>query len=249
MGKVIDSASNVLFGKPGGELKNFNAQGVNTPTGAIGTGTGAINLTRPEDFQSILNQLTQSGLQQAGDIGNLLPLVAPGFGKLTEAAKASMQASTDAFNASRRKAIGDLRDNLARRRISGSSFASDTLSRAEKEFALGEAQLKSQQEMIGAEMFLKELDTTFQLTQAKYKAEQSAFAREIDQGNFELGIAAQMASGVSGIMAQNAQSLAQVEADYAGGRAGLIGIGLGGAAGYALPGISTLQGATLGAGI
>ena len=242
MGKAIDSASNMLFGKPGGELGNFNAQGVNAPTAAIGTGTGAINFTRPSDFQSLLDQLTQSGLQQSTDIGNLLPMVSPGFGRLTDAAKASLQASMDSYNASRRKAIGDLRENLARRRVAGSSFASDALSRAEKEFALGEADLKSKQEMIGAEMFLKELDTTFQLTQAKYQAEQSAFARQIEQGNYELGIAAQMASGVSTIMAGNAQTLAQVQADYAGGRAGLIGAGLG----YAVGGP---VGAMIGAGI
>ena len=240
--KIVGGASNMVFGKPGGELGNFNPQGVNSPAFAIGTGQGAINLNRGTEFQNLLSELMLSGGRQTSSLDYLAGQVTPGFGRLTEAAKASAEASIGAFNASRRKAIGDLRENLARRRVSGSSFASDALSRAEKEFALGEAQLKSQQEMIGAEMFLKELDTNFQLTQARYKAEQSAFAQQIDQGNFELGIAATMASGVSSVMAGNAQTLAQVEADYAGGRAGLIGAGLG----YAVGGP---VGAMIGAGI
>lgn len=80
------------------------------------------------------------------DLEGLKPLVAPGYSELRER---RMQAVADA----ERRATGDLQESLGRRRIKGSSFASDTLSRNQAEFG----KLASDTE---AQTLLEEIDTT-----------------------------------------------------------------------------------------
>ena len=62
------------------------------------------------------------------DLRGLRASVQPGFGRLTRAAQA-------AVDNARSRAKGDIKDQLARRRILGSNFGADALIRAEREFA------------------------------------------------------------------------------------------------------------------
>ncbi len=70
------------------------------------------------------------------DLQGIRSEVKPGFGRFTEAAL------TAAANA-RSRAKGDIKDQIARRRLLGSSFGADTLVRSEKEFAQLENQFTS----------------------------------------------------------------------------------------------------------
>lgn len=90
----------------------------------------------------ITNQIVQNLQQQRNR-------VAPGFGELT-------RTRVNAIRDNRDRVVGNLRDNLARRRISGSRFASDDIARTEREFA-------RQEDLIRAESFLQELDATVRL--------------------------------------------------------------------------------------
>lgn len=80
-----------------------------------------------------------------------------------EATKITLAGSRAALESSRRRAIGNLRDNLQRRRVLGSSFGQDALTRAEAEFGLQEAQIAEQEDLIS-------------LDEKKY-AQQDAFNR------------------------------------------------------------------------
>ena len=62
----------------------------------------------------------------ANQLGSLREQLTPGFGALT-------QARVDRLEHQKSKAVGDLRENLARRRIGGSSFAGDAEARVARE--------------------------------------------------------------------------------------------------------------------
>lgn len=83
------------------------------------------------------------------DARDLRPLVAPGFSKLRDA---RLNAIEDARSAT----TSNLKESLARRRVSGSSFGNDALSRTQAEFS----KQKSQAE---AQTILEELDATLQI--------------------------------------------------------------------------------------
>lgn len=127
-----------------------------------------------------------------GDItGDLRATVAPGFNDL-------LRTRLDSINDSAHKAIGDLRQNLQSRRVLGSSFGNDTLTRAEAEFG-------RVREQATADSFLKSLDVNNQLLQQQYKAYSDRFNTKLAELNLEGGIASQFASKASDIFAANAQ--------------------------------------------
>lgn len=118
----------------------------------------------------------------------------PGFGALTAA---RVQSAKDAGAAG----ISNLRGDLARRKVLGSSFASDALSRAELEVgkAVGEAKAQS---------FLEELDAMTKILQQEY----STITGALQVNLAELGAGSQAVAALNGLSidAQNlyAQQLA-----------------------------------------
>lgn len=117
---------------------------------------------------------TRGRIRDAGDEfvdaqNELIADVRPGFGRLTEARLQQIE------NA-RSRAVGNLRENLARRRVLGSSFGRDALARTESEFA-------QQSERAAAQGFLQELDATNRLIQQRLNARQNTVQRELDAVN------------------------------------------------------------------
>lgn len=163
------------------------------------------NKERKGLFQSLSDTLNE----RSGEIGNLLPLVSPGFGNIT---KSRVQAVKDAA----RRSVGNLSDTLSRRRVFGSSFGQDAIARAEAEFGKKEAEVR-------ARSFLEELDLTTQLIEKKFNAAQGAVQAIIDNLNIEANIGTQLASNATAALQQNAALQAQVAQNNSD--AGLEGLG------------------------
>lgn len=163
---------------------------------------------------------------------NLRGQVTPGFGALTAAGLSQLESS-------KQKAIGNLRENLSRRRVLGSSFGADALSRAEAEFGMQKASFAADaklQEIMAqsgllekgqgaiAQQAQQDLATIQQSSELIGKANETAimdFQSQLQQLNLESGMAAQLSSGISEIMAKNTQLNAQLTAEFQALRAGL----------------------------
>ncbi len=133
---------------------------------------------------------------QAGQIANLRKLVKPGASQLR---KTRLQQIENA----RRSSIGNLRDNLARRRVLGSSFGEDAVIRGEKEFA-------QQSERVAAESFLQELDLTHQLIGEEFELRRNAFSTKLGELNLQADLASNLVAGANQVMTASAQLRSQL---------------------------------------
>lgn len=134
--------------------------------------------------------------QQAQALGGLREQVAPGFGRLTSARLQEIE------NA-RRQAIGNLRENLARRRVLGSSFAQDAITRANLEFA-------QQAEETAAESFVQELQLTNQLINQQFEASRGEFQTQLNELNLEAQLGQQFAAQGTQVLTALAQEQANI---------------------------------------
>lgn len=224
VGDLVEGVSDTLFGDPQEAAKNMRNEtlyAVNTPGLNLTPIGKQWNLTRSPELQNTINSLGNTFGQQAMDYAALRPLVEPGFGRLTEE---GVRAIRDA----RRSTLGDLRQNLAKRRVLGSSFAQDDINRTTAEFQKREDQFRAQ-------TFLQEIAAMSDLIGKQYASQAQQFLTNLNQYNLESGMATQMATGVTSVLggnAQLAQSLAQAsQQSFLSGAAGLGGIGLYGAMG------------------
>lgn len=202
---VAGAAVNRLFGGGGGgnlsqarTIPNINAGGLNvasTPTNLTVT-PSADRSARVGSVQGLLNQT-------AKQFANIRAQLRPGFGALTEA-------RVGALNDARFRTIGNLRENLARRRLQGSSFASDTIARAEREFAREEADLR-------ARSFLEEIDATTRFIDRELELSVGAVERGIAELDLEVNLASQLVAGITSQLGANARLEAELAAQSAQG--------------------------------
>jgi len=174
---------------------------------------GVVDVTRSPELQGILKNLKDTSLNTAGELGALKSQLRPGFGALTESAVSNLENR-------RRRAIGNLRENLARRRVAGSSFGQDTLARAEAEFAKQEADIRAQTK-------LQEIDATNKLILQEGAAKLDAFNVLLSQSNIEAQLGANMAAGVANQLQSNYRTITELEAANAQATGQLIGTGIG----------------------
>ena len=164
----------------------------------------------------------RSGIQGLrGGLTDLRSRVAPGFGELTQS---RVKAIRDAASES----IGNLRENLAKRNVLGSSFGADTESRTRLAFAQDEerarAEAKIQEIALTGELIGQELNTFAQemgLTEFEAGLKQQDIANAITQSNLlineltrqlqELGVAGSVANGVASAVAQQGIAQAQLQ--------------------------------------
>lgn len=136
-------------------------------------------------------------------IGGLLDQVRPGMGALTDARVRSVRDARDA-------SVSNLRDNLARHRVLGSSFGQDAVSRTDAEFAKLEGEER-------ARSFLEELDLTSRLIQEQTGYLTSAAELGINQANLEFQLATSLINGTQQVLQSNANAIADLAAQNAAG--------------------------------
>jgi hypothetical protein len=166
---------------------------------------GNIGITPSAERLGLVGNIADTFGQLGSDIAALRPMVAPGISSLRASRLAEIE---DARN----RAIGDLRENLARRRVLGSSFGNDAIARAESEFG-------GARERVAAESTLQELELTNQLITQQFNANRGQFQTFLDELNLQADLAGKLAGKATDVMSQNARftaALAAKEAEGAG---------------------------------
>jgi len=200
--------ANKAFGG-GGPSKTLRGaqpvQNIQTPGLSFGATLGGLDVRRKKPLLDAFAELREAGGALGGGLDQLIARVRPGFGELTKSRVGAIQDAA-------RKATGDVRANLSRRRLGGSSFASDAVGRVASEFGKQEAQVR-------AESLLEEMALTTELITEKYNLAAGIIEAEINQSQFEATAATNFASGVSSAIANNAANLATIQ------RANIAGLG------------------------
>lgn len=179
--KLADAGNfNLNFGTPGYGIQVDSSGGLVNRTG---------------ETQGFIDALKYGlGTDEAG-YTNLLSQIAPGFGRLSQAAGQEIE------NAGR-AAVGNLREQLARRRVLGASFANDQMAGLKATYD----QMKQKAQ---AEAMVQELEMTQKVISARTDARNQTIAQALNQIQFEGDIGKTLTLG---IMATNTD-LAKVQAE------------------------------------
>lgn len=189
---------------------NFKPQGFNAPGGSLSFTPSGVSIFNQSPQQAAnISGIQQTFGQQASDIAGLRPLVAPGFSAFRQAGLADLTTQQQSN-------ISNLRDNLAQRRVLGSSFAGDAISRANAEFS-------AKRDQFIAQSYLQEVDASNKLIQEQYQAAAQSFKVGIDQFNFESGLSAQLTAQAMASSAAVATAQAKLDADAASGLGKALG--------------------------
>lgn len=220
----------IFGGSSAPQIGPASTPGINTP-GYVGSyAGGAYNLGPTSALSSTVGNLQSTFGQAASAFGNLASTVAPGFSQFRQAGLGQL-ATTQAQN------ISNLSQNLAQRRVLGSSFANASLSQANADYAQNQANFIAQS-------YLQELSASQQLIQQQYTAQAEQFSTGLNQMNLEASLASQLSTNASSSMNQIATAQAQLDAQNAQANAS----GLGKLVGTFL-GLGTGGGNTVGGGI
>ena len=120
-----------LSKSPGrGIAENFRPSGfIGGGIRALPKGNNMVVTSTPERKGLVTNIANQFG-GLGTELRGLLPEVTPGFGRLSKSIGDVFLSAKESLSGRRREAVGNLAENLASRRIGGTSFGMDALSRA-----------------------------------------------------------------------------------------------------------------------
>lgn len=162
----------------------------------------SVNAT--DERQALVRNLANVFNSQALSIGGLIPQVAPGFGRLTDARVQSVRNARD-------RVLGDARDTFARRRVLGSNFAQNTLGNLEREFGQEEGRVRAQSA-------LEELQLTVDLIGQQAVAKQQEFQTFLQEQNLQTDIALTLSNGVNSLLTSQASAMQAIAAAEASNR-------------------------------
>lgn len=228
-GAVVGGIAKAVIGKGVSKLLGGGSGGRaasaienRTPTGFQSTGLSAkfdgsnFNLQRSSGVNDQLGLAGKLGFGAARDFASLRAKVDPANGEFRRARLASIRNAKS-------KAIGGLKEELRRRRLSGSTFESREVLNAEKEFALLEDEIQ-------ASSMLQSIEQSSNLIAAEFESAFTSVKTVLDQFNFESGVAANLANsanGLQGAQAAATSNLAQVtsniDAENAAGWGNILG--------------------------
>lgn len=214
----LNVGANKLLGGKGPNYGSMMPSGrldVVTPGGSLRAREGGRQVTfgRSPAMDAALAQIGAAGAFGTTALDALLERVAPGYGELTQA---RVQAIRDAAT----RSISDLRGTLEQRKLAGSSFAGDLVTRAEREFAQAE-------ELARAEAKAEELRLRSDFIAQRTGLATMGAVTAIEQSNFETSTAAALASRTQAVMSQVGASLAQLAQMDAAGAGAFAGETLG----------------------
>ena len=190
-------------------LSNFRPTGINAGGLSSTFGGGNIGITPSSQRLGFTGGVAATFPEQAATLAKLRESVAPGISGLRSA---RLKEIDDA----RRSSIGNLRENLSRRRVLGSSFGQDAISRAEAEFG-------KERERVAAESFLQEMVMTNNLIQQEFTARRGEFQTFLDELNLEANLAAGLAGKAVDVLGKNAQMESFLNSQSAAGAGKFFG--------------------------
>lgn len=175
---------------------NFTGGGLN--------GTFSVNrygVTPDATRTGAVDDLSNSYTQLGDQTGALRDTVAPGYNDL-------LKSRLTSFNNNAASAIGTLNQNLQSRRVLGSSFGQDTITRAQNQF-------NQSRDQIVSDNFLQSLNTNNQLLNQQYSAYSQAANTKLNELNLESSLASTLGSKSADLLNQNAQTEAKLSEDAA----------------------------------
>lgn len=199
-------------------IVTFRGGGLKGTFDKDGDEQGAATITSSPQRRRQVRRLQRGFLREARQLGRLKKKFSKAGGRLRRTIKTQSLAQ-------QRKSVGNLRENLARRRVLGSSFAGDAVGRTEAEFA------KQRGESLAVAK-LKELDVQTQLIQAINVARRNATNVKLNELNLQAQLAANFQAGLQAAFSQ-AQATQQ---QLAVGILESLGSGIGAVGGFALGG-------------
>lgn len=152
---------------------------------------GNITMNRTGEAQGFMDKLLSGMATDEAGFGSLLSQIAPGFGRLTMARGQEIDNARD-------RAVGNLREQLAKRRVLGASFANDQIGSLERQYMLDKDKAL-------AESIVQEMEMTNQVIQARSEARNKAISTGLAEIQFETGVGAQLTQSVSANL-QNLQT-------------------------------------------
>lgn len=210
----VSFGASKLFGGGSGDTSGLQPQNF-TPAGINAGGLnssfqgGNINVSPDAARTGLVNNLASQFGDQAAQLNALRGSVAPGISALRSSRLGEIESA-------RQASIGNLRENLARRRVLGSSFGQDAITRAESEFA-------GQRDKVAAESFLQELEASNQLINQQFNATRLQFQTGLDELNLEADVATKIGAKATETLGANARTLAALNAQEAAGAGKFFG--------------------------
>lgn len=157
---------------------------------------GNITMGRTGEAQGVMDRLLNGMDVDEGAFSSLLADIAPGFGKLTKA-------RSEAIDNDRMRATSNLREQLAKRRVLGASFANDQIGSLERQY------MQDKDKAI-AESITQELEMTNNVIQARSQARQESTSQAFSQMQFETNVGAQLMQSVMSAFQQLQQSMTDI---------------------------------------
>ena len=206
----------IVRGLLGKESKAEKILGRFKPVGFSGGGlSGGFNkdsnkfeLTRNAEGNTAVAGLTESFEARKSAFAGLKSRVAPGFGEVT-------RTTVDAIRRAGSRTVGNLREELSKRRVAGSSFAQREIAGVEAQF--GELEAKTR-----AESKLQELGVTIELTNQETAAATEGATALLKQLNIEGSLAAALGQATSQQIQNNLFAQAQARASSEAGAAEFV---------------------------
>lgn len=197
--------------KSEGILQRFSPVSFAAPgaTGTFDRARNTFSLSRTPAREAAVGNLVQGFDAQASALRGLRGSVAPGAGRLSQGLQASTQARIAALRGEGRRTVGNIRENLARRRLAGSSFQASEVAAAEAEFAMREDQVRADSAVAEAQGFLQEIDMTRSLINEEFGASISGLSTILQDLNFDTATVTQLAGLASQLMNDNLRAQAE----------------------------------------
>lgn len=195
--------------KQEGGVQQFNPSGFRGG-GLVGSfNDGVANVVSGGNRLGNVNRLASLFPEQANLTRGLRDRVSPGFSALRSS---QLNQVEDARN----RAIGNLKENLGRRRVLGSSFGQDALSRTEAEFG-------RQKAAVEADVELQEIGLTDKFIKDEFDLRRGEFTTVLSELNLQGDLAADLAKGATAQLAANARIKEQL--NFKGAQASSAGAG------------------------
>lgn len=203
----------IVGGKSASEgiLQRFRPVSFAAPgaTGTFDQASNTFTLNRTPARETAVSNLVRGFDQQAQALSSLRGSVAPGFGRLSQGLRESTQARIAALRGEGRRTVGNIRENLARRRLAGSSFQASEVAAAESEFAMREDQVRAESAVAEAQGFVQEIDMTRNLINEEFGASISGLSTVLQDLNFDTATVTQLAGLASQLMNDNLKAQAE----------------------------------------
>lgn len=203
------------LGPSGAERRagEFVPVGFNTPGLNADVSRSSVGITRSSGLQENLDTLRRTLNNRASAFAGLRSRVSGAVGEVT-------QSRVDAIRSAGLRTVGNLREELARRRVGGSSFA-------QREIASTEAMFGREEERAAAEGKLTELGLTAEFLNEEFASSIQAVTSLVDQFNFESDLAARIGGAASAAINSANVAAAELSAQRRQGAGELFGTLLG----------------------